>query len=312
MSICIAIQGIMTCQFSSQLSASFHEDAPRPPVPGGGGEDEITVCASNNPVCRRHRNHVMPSICPVSLLDGVPASSSSTATAPASKCTSETDKIAQFQQHADRGSEPDGCVKPVTKFAESTDALKYDEGLKRLLEDSTGVSYFQHFLNNQLSSDVLEFRFACIGFRKLEEEKLRAVALAIFKKFIARSSEKLGIYNSTKLAIKERLKYGPVQISVFDDALSEAESLLRKDFYPLFLNSKEYKEYTHNKSSNVSPRQATSDGLSSPCQCANDRTVLDCNSKCLCDDVNNHTVCEANQLPDVGASAYLPYCSNHR
>lgn len=306
----------MTCHLETHLSATFSEDAPRPPVPGGGGDDEKGHCFSNATSCIKHSG-VMSNVCSASLADDLKTASGYSCTG--TKCCSyyeSTNRLLK-EECAGRGCEPDGCVRIATKFAENGEFCMSDPSLKYVLEDSCGVSYFRRFLHSKLSSDALEFWLSCSGFRKVKEEKLRAVAMAIFKKFVARNSDRLGISNTTKLAIKERLKYGRVETSIFDDAFAEVESLLLRDFYPLFLNSMEFAEYIHSKSADVSPRQVITDGQSSPSNYVQAFTESgDSNKNCSniilrgrqCDSL---TSSGTGQLSIIKEHTILPSCSRY-
>jgi len=295
---------------------TFSEDAPRPPVPGGGGDDECDTSTSRSSGVKRHvcvMSNVHSTTVDVALI-----SSPSACQSCITKCCLHKAADSHFHQHgSERGCQPDGCVRVATKFAENVNPCISDDNFKHLLEDSSGVSYFRRFLCGEQSSDVLEFWLACTGFRKVEGGKLRAVALAIFKKFIARSSERLGISNTTKMTIKERLKYGRVEASVYDDAFAEVETLLCRYFYPLFVNSKEYAEYLRTNSNNVSPRQVASNGQSSPCTCATELTeqgnIRQSDiSRTGQDSFVGFKSCGTSQFPMVNERTWLPMCRSYR
>lgn len=144
--------------------AHFTEDAPRPPVPGEEGTDLDPPVQSVN---ARPNNLSQVLGCPASSKMGdlsgyAPSSSSATPRRP----------------DLDLGYEPEGSASPTPPY------LKWAESLHSLLDDQDGTQLFKNFLCQEGCADLLDFWFACSGFRQSSQEKRAKLAKAIYKKYI--------------------------------------------------------------------------------------------------------------------------------
>ncbi|XP_004627999.1 axin-1 isoform X2 [Octodon degus] len=204
--------------FPLDLGASFTEDAPRPPVPGEEGE---LVSTEPRPI-----NH---SFCPGKVA-GIKG---------------ETSTATPRRSDLDLGYEPEGSASPTPPY------LRWAESLHSLLDDQDGISLFRTFLQQEGCADLLDFWFACSGFRKLEpcgsnEEKRLKLARAIYRKYILDSN---GIVSrqtkpATKSFIKDCVVKQQIDPAMFDQAQTEVQSTMEENTYPSFLKSDIYLEYT--------------------------------------------------------------------
>ncbi|XP_053410897.1 axin-1 isoform X2 [Nycticebus coucang] len=204
--------------FPLDLGASFTEDAPRPPVPGEEGE-----LASTDP---RPVSH--------SFCSGKGAG-----------IKGETSTATPRRADLDLGYEPEGSASPTPPY------LKWAESLHSLLDDQDGISLFRTFLKQEGCADLLDFWFACSGFRKLEpcdsnEEKRLKLARAIYRKYILDNS---GIVSrqtkpATKSFIKDCIVKQQIDPAMFDQAQTEIQATMEENTYPSFLKSDIYLEYT--------------------------------------------------------------------
>ncbi|XP_021107064.1 axin-1 isoform X2 [Heterocephalus glaber] len=204
--------------FPLDLGSSFTEDAPRPPVPGEEGE---LVSTEPRPVSH--------SFCPgkVASIKG------------------ETSTATPRRSDLDLGYEPEGSASPTPPY------LRWAESLHSLLDDQDGISLFRTFLQQEGCADLLDFWFACSGFRKLEpcgsnEEKRLKLARAIYRKYILDSN---GIVSrqtkpATKSFIKDCVVKQQIDPAMFDQAQTEIQSTMEENTYPSFLKSDIYLEYT--------------------------------------------------------------------
>lgn len=200
----------------ADLGGSFTEDAPRPPVPG---EEGALVCDDG----RQH---------------GDPGSSSKSESA---KCEVAPPR----RPDLDRDYEPEGSASPTPPY------LKWAESLHSLLDDQDGIHLFRKFLNQEECADMLDFWFACIGFRKLEanevnEEKKIKRAKVIYKTYI---QDNHGIVSrqikpATKSFIKDCVMRLHIDPAMFEQARTEIQTMMEDNTYPLFLKSDIYLEYT--------------------------------------------------------------------
>uniref|UniRef100_A0A672GA16 RGS domain-containing protein n=1 Tax=Salarias fasciatus TaxID=181472 RepID=A0A672GA16_SALFA len=82
----------------------------------------------------------------------------------------------------DLGYEPEGSASPTPPY------LKWAESLHSLLDDQEGIQLFRNFLCQEGCADLLDFWFACSGFRKTSQEKRAKLAKAIYRKYIVDGS----------------------------------------------------------------------------------------------------------------------------
>uniref|UniRef100_UPI0037E94F8E axin-1 isoform X1 n=1 Tax=Semicossyphus pulcher TaxID=241346 RepID=UPI0037E94F8E len=220
------------------LGGSFTEDAPRPPVPGEEGE---LVCSDG----RQYSN------------PGFSSKSESL------KC--EASVATPRRPDLDLGYEPEGSASPTPPY------LKWAESLHSLLDDQDGIQLFRTFLKQEDCADMLDFWFACSGFRKLgnEDRKLK-LAKAIYKKYILDNNGIVSrqIKPATKSFIKDCVVKLQIDPAMFDQAQTEIQTMLEENTYPLFLKSDIYLEYTRTGGespklySNQSPVSGNGKGLS--------------------------------------------------
>uniref|UniRef100_A0A8C0HFZ2 Axin-1 n=1 Tax=Chelonoidis abingdonii TaxID=106734 RepID=A0A8C0HFZ2_CHEAB len=204
--------------FSLDLAGSFTEDAPRPPVPGEEGE---LVSTDPRPISH-----------------GFYSSKSDV-------IKNETSTATPRRSDLDLGYEPEGSASPTPPY------LKWAESLHSLLDDQDGINLFRTFLKQEDCADLLDFWFACSGFRKLEpcvsnEEKRLKLAKAIYKKYILDNNGIVSrqIKPATKSFIKDCVMKLQIDPDMFDQAQTEIQCMIEDNTYPLFLKSDIYLEYT--------------------------------------------------------------------
>ncbi|XP_049926002.1 axin-1 isoform X2 [Epinephelus moara] len=204
--------------YLADLGSSFTEDAPRPPVPGEEGE---LVCSDG----RQYGSL------------GFSAKNESL------KC--EASVATPRRPDLDLGYEPEGSASPTPPY------LKWAESLHSLLDDQDGIHLFRTFLKQEECADMLDFWFACSGFRKLEanegnEEKKVKLAKAIYKKYILDNNGIVSrqIKPATKSFIKDCVMKLHIDPAMFDQAQTEIQTMMEENTYPLFLKSDIYLEYT--------------------------------------------------------------------
>lgn len=146
-------------------SAHFTEDAPRPPVPGEEGSDVDPPVQSAN---------TRPNTLSQTL--GFPLSS--TKMGDSSSYTPSSSSATPRRPDLDLGYEPEGSASPTPPY------LKWAESLHSLLDDQEGIQLFRNFLSQEGCADLLDFWFACSGFRKTSQEKRAKLAKAIYRKYI--------------------------------------------------------------------------------------------------------------------------------
>ncbi|KAJ8386170.1 hypothetical protein AAFF_G00175940 [Aldrovandia affinis] len=200
------------------LGGSFTEDAPRPPVPGEEGE-----LVSSDARQHSHGSYL----------------------AKGDSFRSEASMATPRRPDLDLGYEPEGSASPTPPY------LKWAESLHSLLDDQDGIHLFRTFLKQEDCADLLDFWFACSGFRKLEasdgnDDKKLKLAKAIYKKYILDNNAIVSrqIKPATKCFIKDCVMRLHIDPAMFDQAQTEIQTMMEENTYPLFLKSDIYLEYT--------------------------------------------------------------------
>ncbi|XP_036413677.1 axin-1-like isoform X1 [Colossoma macropomum] len=163
----------------------------------------------------------------------------------------------------DLGFEPEGCASPAPPH------LRWAESLHFLLDDRDGTALFRAFLLQEGCSDLLDFWFACSGFRKLpptggQDGRRLRLAKAIYRKYIADSGGGVvarKIKPATKSFIRECVCRAQLDSALFEQAQVDVQTLMEEHTYPLFLKSDVYLAFAQRSGADDnSPRLSTSPG----------------------------------------------------
>jgi len=212
--------------------------------------------------------------------------------------------------------EPDGCTSNTELCLEGckSGSSKMDS-LICLLNDRCGITYFRQFLSTKHACDALEFWLACMGHRKSDTAKCSSIAMVIYKKFIAPTSNRVHLTSTTRRAIKERLKSGNIDSALFDSAVGEVETFLLRHHYPLFLESDEHAEYVRTRSANRSPSSDSSSdhsGSHNQLQAAEMADRQDCDKERSCrDDLSDSRVPEDQKNETTCNFRFTGDCTSH-
>ncbi|CAI2731730.1 unnamed protein product [Schistosoma spindalis] len=149
---------------------------------------------------------------------------------------------------------------------------KWSLGLDYLLQDSEGVALFKSYLQYEGCANLLDFWFACQGFRSKvdpsDHRKITQLIKAIYRTYIRGASSSLNsqpllylgkqqstpvlqnrsepirLRSETRHAITERIsRKHTLDQTVFDSAQAEVEHFLRTTAYPAFLKSDTYVDF---------------------------------------------------------------------
>lgn len=226
--------------------AHFTEDAPRPPVPGEEGSDldPPVQCANARP----------------STLSQTLFHLSSSKMGDSSCYTPSSSSATPRRPDLDLGYEPEGSASPTPPY------LKWAESLHSLLDDQEGIQLFRNFLCQEGCADLLDFWFACSGFRKTSQEKKAKLAKAIYRKYIIDGSGIVSrqIKPATKSFIRDCVGKPHPDPAMFEQAQTEIQSMMEENTYPLFLKSDLYLEYTRTGGESPKPNPSDQSPSSGP------------------------------------------------
>ncbi|XP_033943477.1 axin-1-like [Pseudochaenichthys georgianus] len=227
----------------------FTEDAPRPPVPGEEGSDVDPPVQS---VSTRPNT--------LSQTLGYPPSSLSSKMGDQSSYTPSSSSATPRRPDLDLGYEPEGSASPTPPY------LKWAESLHSLLDDQEGIQLFRNFLCQEGCADLLDFWFACSGFRKTSQEKRAKLAKAIYRKYIVDGSGIVSrqIKGATKSFIRDCVGKPHPDPAMFEQAQTEIQGVMEENTYPLFLKSDLYLEYTRTGGESPKPNPSDQSPSSGP------------------------------------------------
>uniref|UniRef100_H3A3K4 Axin-1 n=1 Tax=Latimeria chalumnae TaxID=7897 RepID=H3A3K4_LATCH len=137
--------------------------------------------------------------------------------------------------------EPEGCATPDRRLS------RWSRSLHALLEDRDGEQLFRVYLEGEEVVDLLDFWFACSGFRQMSasDAKTPRVAKAIYRWYIQNSEAVSSrLKPATQAYIKDVLKQQQYDLELFDQAQLEIQRAMEGEAYPAFLKSQLCQEYT--------------------------------------------------------------------
>ncbi|KAL0202237.1 hypothetical protein M9458_000255, partial [Cirrhinus mrigala] len=142
---------------------------------------------------------------------------------------------------ADLGFEPEGSVSP------GGPCEPWAETLLALLDDRDGTALFLHFLRTLGCSALLEFWFACSGFRKVPEdakERRLKLAKAMYRCYLCDGVVSRRITAETRCGVRDGIRQLRLDSSLFAQAHAQVQAVLQDGLFPLFLRSDLYLKHT--------------------------------------------------------------------
>lgn len=191
---------------------------------------------------------------------GYPPSSISSKMGDQSSYTPSSSSATPRRPDLDLGYEPEGSASPTPPY------LKWAESLHSLLDDQEGIQLFRNFLCQEGCADLLDFWFACSGFRKTSQEKRAKLAKAIYRKYIVDGSGIVSrqIKGATKSFIRDCVGKPHPDPAMFEQAQTEIQGVMEENTYPLFLKSDLYLEYTRTGGESPKPNPSDQSPSSGP------------------------------------------------
>ncbi|XP_062840762.1 axin-2 [Trichomycterus rosablanca] len=158
-------------------------------------------------------------------------------------------ETAKATRRDDEGlGEPEGSASPDSPMT------RWTKSLHTLLGDQDGARLFRVYLERERCADLLDFWFACNGFRQmdLKDSKTLRVARAIYKRYV----ESDGVVArrlkpATKTFIRDNVKRQQIDSCMFDQAQTEIQTSMEDNAYQTFLQSDIYLEYVRSGGENT-------------------------------------------------------------
>ena len=270
-------------RFLHDSGGNFTESAPRPPVPGEENELQSNGGTSTRSTgSSSHKSHTSSSKSARSDLSHSPAatprrsnldksnkisSSSSGSIQNDNTSTKGKSKGKLEDEEAPLGFEPEGSAASSPQFTENSTPpyLKWAENIEALLDDREGVRLFKQFLDQEYTSNPLDFWFACkglkVGVHEDEEEKIQRLVKLIYKRYI--KGDHLNLPTDVKRSITAKYKREKYEQGIFHDAQTIIQNRMSNDTYPLFLKSDIYVQYIQHGGESPKTISNTSSGSNS-------------------------------------------------
>ncbi|XP_028855612.1 regulator of G-protein signaling 4 [Denticeps clupeoides] len=125
----------------------------------------------------------------------------------------------------------------ATKRIAPGDVEKWKSSFNNLIHHEVGRAAFTTFLRSEFSQENVDFWMACEDFKKTSKEKMATKARQIFDQYIeVESPSEVNLDSSTREQTRKNLLGH--DITCFDEAQSKITTLMEKDSYRRFLNSK--------------------------------------------------------------------------
>lgn len=272
----------------ADLGGHFNEDAPRPPVPGMEGDMLSSPLATHGrPLCTH-------SFYPAKGGGGANGGGGFGGDSYRGLHDGSVSVATPRRSDLDLGYEPEGSASPTPPY------LRWAESLHSLLDDEDGIRLFRTFLCQEGCGDLLDFWFACSGFRKLpsgagvsgsgqpagtdsgENSKRLKLAKAIYRKYIADASTSVAarqIKPATRTFIRDCVSRARLDAALFNQAQTEVQAWMEENTYPLFLKSDVYLKHAREHGSWGSGGSGGTGsrgegGESSPLTCAGDMDTV--------------------------------------
>lgn len=239
-------------RFLSDSGGNFTQSAPRPPVPGEENELQSnggtsTRSSSSHKSQLSTKSHTSSGKSGRSDNHHSPAATPRRSNLDKSHFVGSHDVSCKEDMEAPLGFEPEGSAASSPPFNENSPPpyLKWAENIEALFEDLEGVRLFKKFLDQESSSNPLDFWFACKGLQEGvqsdEEEKIQSLVKLIYKRYIR--GDHLQLPTDMKKSITTKFKKQSYNQGIFKEAQMLIQSRMSNDTYPLFLKSDIYVQY---------------------------------------------------------------------
>ena len=229
-------------RFLSDSYMRFSETSIRPPIPGE--ENELVSNGGNSTKSNTSQKTANSNQSDKSNKSKSPAATPRRSNLDKTSISLTCAASALNDDHAPLGFEPEGSEETRCRNESMTPSYrKWAESLECLLDDGEGVKLFKVFLDQEHSVHTLDFLFACRGIRlpAHNDDKIANLSKKMFNRYLRGNA--IAMDPKIKRDIALKLKENSCDRTIFDAAEAYVENSMRKDTYPLFLNSDVYLQY---------------------------------------------------------------------
>ncbi|XP_071369047.1 regulator of G-protein signaling 4 [Centroberyx affinis] len=140
-------------------------------------------------------------------------------------------------QAAEQKQTKDKTAAAAKRVAPAAEVEKWKESFSNLMNSDGGRKVFTSFLRSEFSEENMEFWVACQDYKKTSPSKMAARAKLIYQQYVeADSPNEVNLDSATREETRQNLERGGP--SCFDEAQCKIYTLMEKDSYRRFLNSK--------------------------------------------------------------------------
>ncbi|XP_062280012.1 regulator of G-protein signaling 4 [Scomber scombrus] len=145
---------------------------------------------------------------------------------------------------------------------------KWKESFSHVMNSETGRKVFTTFLKSEFSKENMDFWLACEDYKKSTTSKLATRAKLIYQQYVeADSPNEVNLDAVTREVTMQNIESAVP--SCFDEAQKMIYTLMAKDSYRRFLNSKLIQDLSNIRSRTVKDKKENNN-----CQCAKNRQAL--------------------------------------
>jgi regulator of G-protein signaling len=130
------------------------------------------------------------------------------------------------------------------------DIYSWSESFEKLMQSQAGRYYFREFLRSEYSEENMLFWMACEELKsELSPEAIEEKARIVYEDYISILSPREVSLDSRVREVINRNMVDPSQ-HTFDEAQLQIYTLMHRDSYPRFLNSRLYKKLCSSENQN--------------------------------------------------------------
>ncbi|XP_051233454.1 regulator of G-protein signaling 4 [Dicentrarchus labrax] len=145
---------------------------------------------------------------------------------------------------------------------------KWKESFSHMMSSETGRMVFTSFLRSEFSEENMDFWLACEDYKKTVPSKLATKAKQIYQQYVeADAPKEVNLDASTREVTRQNMENACP--SCFDEAQKMIYTLMEKDSYRRFLNSKLIQEMCQTQTTAAQEKKEKKN-----CDCAGNRQAL--------------------------------------
>ncbi|XP_035504213.2 regulator of G-protein signaling 4 [Scophthalmus maximus] len=134
----------------------------------------------------------------------------------------------------------------VKRVPAATEVKKWKQSFSHVMNSDAGRSVFTSFLRSEFSEENMDFWLACEDYKKTPSPGLETRAKQIYQQYVeADAANEVNLDAATREETRQNVE--SARPSCFDEAQRTIYTLMEKDSYRRFLNSKLFQDLARSK-----------------------------------------------------------------